>query len=88
MSGIFCRLNVSSSDPAAEDREGSPEDFENFATFLKELKAAAGKLGVTVTLPSSYWYLKGFDIVNMEPHVDWFNIMSYDIHGIWDGNNP
>ena len=34
--------------------------------------------------PASYWYLKGFDIVKLEPHVDWFNIMTYDIHGIWD----
>jgi chitinase len=24
----------------------------------------------------------------MEPHVDWFNFMSYDIHGTWDGNSP
>ncbi|RGP81325.1 glycoside hydrolase family 18 [Fusarium longipes] len=34
--------------------------------------------------PASYWYLKGFDIVNMEKYLDWFNIMTYDIHGIWD----
>lgn len=54
---------------------------------MKE-KSAAGRLGVTLTLPSSYWYLKGFDIVNLEPNVDWFNFMSYDIHGTWDGNNP
>lgn len=20
----------------------------------------------------------------MEPHIDWFNIMTYDIHGVWD----
>ena len=29
--------------------------------------------------PASYWYLKGFDIVKLEPHVDWYNIMTYDI---------
>lgn len=29
--------------------------------------------------PASYWYLKGFDIVNMEKHLDWFNMMTYDI---------
>jgi len=29
--------------------------------------------------PASYWYLKGFDIVNMEKYLDWFNIMTYDI---------
>ena len=21
----------------------------------------------------------------MAEHVDWFNFMSYDIHGVWDG---
>ena len=29
--------------------------------------------------PASYWYLQGFDIVNLEPYVDWFNVMTYDI---------
>lgn len=24
----------------------------------------------------------------MEAQVDWINLMSYDIHGVWDGNNP
>lgn len=23
----------------------------------------------------------------MAPHVNWFNVMSYDIHGTWDGNS-
>lgn len=72
----------------AEDRGSVEADFDNFVIFTSELKAAFGRLGVTVTLPSSYWYLKGFDIKSLEPHVDWFNIMSYDIHGTWDGNNP
>ena len=29
--------------------------------------------------PASYWYLRGFDLNNIEPHVDWFNVMTYDI---------
>lgn len=32
--------------------------------------------------------MQGFDIVGMEPFVDWFNFMSYDIHGTWDGDSP
>jgi chitinase len=35
--------------------------------------------GVSITLPASYWYLRGFDIVNLEKYVDFFNIMTYDI---------
>jgi len=34
--------------------------------------------------PASYWYLRGFNLNNLEPHLDWFNIMTYDIHGTWD----
>lgn len=28
--------------------------------------------------------MRHFDIVNIEPWIDWFNIMTYDIHGVWD----
>ncbi len=63
--------------PVAEDRNGNEADFANFVTFLQELKAMAGsRYGVTVTLPASYWYLRGFDLTQMNPYVDWFNLMS------------
>lgn len=75
--------------PAAADRGGVAEDTANFVEFMKELRAACGsQYGISMTLPSSYWYLQGFDIVNLQKYVDWFNFMSYDIHGTWDGNNP
>ncbi|KAF5635714.1 glycoside hydrolase family 18 [Fusarium sp. NRRL 25303] len=76
--------------PVAEDRGGVKEDFENYVNLLarlrKRLNASGRKYGLTLTLPASYWYLKGFDIVNMEKYLDWFNIMTYDIHGVWDEN--
>ncbi|RAK75242.1 putative class V chitinase, partial [Aspergillus fijiensis CBS 313.89] len=75
--------------PAASDRGGLAADTENYVALVKELKAACGnRYTVTVTLPSSYWYLQGFDVSGMEPYVDWFHFMSYDIHGTWDGNSP
>ncbi|KAI8940612.1 hypothetical protein NX059_001884 [Plenodomus lindquistii] len=75
--------------PAAGDRDGTAADKDSFVTFMQELKDACGaNFGVTLTLPSSYWYLKGFDVAQLEKHVDWFNFMSYDIHGTWDGNSP
>ncbi|DAA74181.1 TPA_exp: putative Class V chitinase [Trichophyton benhamiae CBS 112371] len=74
--------------PVADDRAGQPEDFKNFVTFLRRLRRRLNqtgrKFGLSITLPASYWYLRGFDIVNLEPHVDWFNVMTYDIHGTWD----
>lgn len=41
----------------------------------------------TITIPTSYWYLRGFDIVGLEKYVNWFNLMSYDLHGMWDQHN-
>jgi GH18 family chitinase len=74
--------------PAADDRGGVAADYSNFPTFLAELRASFGsRLGISVTLPSSYWYLQHFDVLDIEPSVDWFNFMSYDIHGVWDSSN-
>ncbi|KAK3901305.1 glycoside hydrolase [Staphylotrichum tortipilum] len=39
---------------------------------------------LTHARPASYWYLRGFNFNNLEPQLDWFNIMTYDIHGTWD----
>lgn len=40
--------------------------------LLEQLKNACGSTyTVTITIPSSYWYMRGFDIVNLEKHVDW-----------------
>ncbi|KAH1913703.1 hypothetical protein KXW47_005080 [Aspergillus fumigatus] len=77
--------------PVATDRSGRPEDFKNFPKFLanlkKSLKASGGRDGLSVTLPASYWYLQHFDIVELVKHVDFFNMMTYDLHGTWDKGN-
>lgn len=69
--------------PAADDRGGSADDLKNFVTFMQNMRTrlnASGKrYGTSLTLPSSYWYMQHFDIVGLEPHVDWFNVMTYDI---------
>lgn len=60
--------------PVAEDRNGRKEDYTNFGSWMKQLKAAIGTKGLSVTLPSSYWYLQHFDIASLEEHIDWFNV--------------
>jgi chitinase len=76
--------------PVASDRGGAPADFANIVTLMAELQAAlkAQGFGLSMTLPSSYWYLQNFDVANLQRHTDWFNVMTYDIHGTWDGTNP
>ncbi|PYH81904.1 chitinase [Aspergillus uvarum CBS 121591] len=78
--------------PAADDRNGRPEDYKNYPIFLNNLRKALDGtglvFGLSITIPSSYWYMQHFDIVSMDPIIDWFNIMTYDLHGTWDGNDP
>lgn len=78
--------------PGAEDRGGSDADAANYVALLRELQAAIASSGtsyiVTFTAPTSYWYLRHFDLKNMEKYVDWINLMSYDLHGVWDSDNP
>lgn len=31
--------------------------------------------------------MQHYDLAGMATYVDWFNVMSYDIHGTWDGNS-
>ncbi|KAJ8128780.1 hypothetical protein O1611_g4852 [Lasiodiplodia mahajangana] len=78
--------------PGAKDRGGSDENGVNYTALLKELRNAIGSSGrdylITFTAPTSYWYLRHFDLKNMMDYVDWVNLMSYDLHGIWDSSNP
>lgn len=43
------------------------------------------KYGISVAIPLSYWWLRKFDLKAMEPYVESFGLMSYDLHGPWDG---
>lgn len=75
--------------PGAEDRGGRDGDFENMPVFIGNMRKAlqssgTGRAGVTMALPVAYWYLRHFDIKKVAPHVDFFNMMSYDLHGSWD----
>jgi chitinase len=74
--------------PVAKDRDGNPADKANYVNLVRELKSALrGRKEISVAIPASYWYLQNFDIADMAPNVDWFNLMSYDIHGTWDGDS-
>ena len=78
--------------PGAKDRGGKNSDGKNYTKLLKELRAEMRARGevylVTYTAPTSYWYLRHFDLKGMNNYVDWINLMSYDLHGVWDSDNP
>ena len=78
--------------PGAPDRGGHIDDTQNFVSLLQTLRstfdASPRALGITFTAPSSYWYLRWFDLPNLIKYADWINLMTYDLHGVWDRNNP
>lgn len=81
----FDGLDIDWEYPSASERGGKPADKGNLALFTQEIRAAFGtKYGLSITLPASYFYMKNFDLAGMQEHVDFFNIMTYDMHGIWD----
>ncbi|KAJ7864427.1 hypothetical protein B0H14DRAFT_3443479 [Mycena olivaceomarginata] len=85
----FDGLDVDWEYPGADDRGGIAADTKNYVTFMAALKKAfAGpKYGLTFTAPSSYWYLQHFDMPGLLKSADWVNVMTYDLHGTWDGDD-
>ena len=73
--------------PGATDRGAKKDDTENFIKFSETLnkmfkKSPRGGYGLSFTVPSSYWYLRWFDVPKMlDAGADWVNLMSYDLHG-------
>ncbi|POS71111.1 oviduct-specific glycoprotein [Diaporthe helianthi] len=62
-------------------------DTSNFAQLLREMRASYGdRYGISLTLAPDYWYLRWFDAKAMEPYVDFFGFMTYDLHGSWDSD--
>ncbi|KAL6229061.1 hypothetical protein BDW75DRAFT_246074 [Aspergillus navahoensis] len=88
----FDGLDIDWEYPGAGDRGGKPEDTANFVLLMKTLRetfdASGNKFGLTFTAPSSYWYLQWFDLPGLLKYADWINLMSYDLHGVWDADNP
>ncbi|KAG8165716.1 hypothetical protein KVR01_004268 [Diaporthe batatas] len=78
--------------PGAPDRGGKKDDTKNYVELCKTLRETFDKsgrtLGITFTAPSSFWYLRWFDLPGMMKYVDWLNFMTYDLHGVWDSTNP
>jgi chitinase len=75
-------LTLSREYPGAPDRGGKPDDTENYVKLLETLKSSFDKsgrsLGLTFTAPSSFWYLRWFDLPGMMKYADWVNLVSLD----------
>ncbi|OQD79993.1 hypothetical protein PENANT_c040G10948 [Penicillium antarcticum] len=71
--------------PVAEDRGGAEEDYGHYVTFVARLRERFDQENhgweISVTVPASYWYLRGFNLEEIQKHISYFNLMSYDFHG-------
>ena len=69
--------------PGAPDRGGHEEDSQNYVNLLESIsvifQASASNFGLSFTAPTSYWYLRWFKIDQMYKHVNWINLMTYDL---------
>jgi GH18 family chitinase len=75
--------------PGASNRGGRDSDKEGHVALFKELRAAFGNdYGLTCALPHDYAFLKNIDVKGLSEHVDWFNVLTYDLHGTWDEKSP
>ncbi|KAK3933773.1 putative glycosyl hydrolases family 18 protein [Diplogelasinospora grovesii] len=85
--------------PGAPDRGGHDGDAEGYSQLLSELQVAMilaeVKYVVSFTVPTSYYYLSNYGtpvdsvfgniLKQMTTNADMVNVMSYDLHGTWDG---
>ncbi|KAI7362264.1 glycoside hydrolase family 18 protein [Hortaea werneckii] len=85
---IFDGVDINWQYPVAEDRGGNQADLEIYVVFMEELRAELGtKHGVTATLPFRLGTCSTLNVKNLEKHLDWFNMQTYDLHGkltYWD----
>ncbi|PYH32949.1 glycoside hydrolase, partial [Aspergillus neoniger CBS 115656] len=67
---------------------GNSDDGTNYVAFLKEVRSAIGtSKTLSIAMPASYWYLKGFPVSKINSVVDFVVFMTYDLHGQWDYGN-
>ncbi len=88
----FDGLDIDWEYPGSGERGGYPADRKNYVALLADFHAAmraeakrSGKpeLLLTIAAPSSLWFLGGFMLDQIHPHVDWINLMAYDYYGPW-----
>ena len=75
--------------PALKERGGKRADYDNYVLMVKEIRAAMNSAPesyqLTLAIPGNITKLEmGFDLAGLAQHVDWFNVMAYDLWGSWD----
>jgi chitinase len=67
------------------------EDKENFTALMKEFRRQLDELGqqkkrsylLTAATPAGIWLTQNYELKELAPLLDWFNVMTYDFSGAW-----
>jgi chitinase len=67
------------------------EDTQNFTLLMKEFRRQLDALGqqkkrsylLTAATPAGAWLLQQYELKELAPLLDWFNVMTYDFSGAW-----
>ncbi len=70
----------------------SPNDGANYALLMERVRAKVDALGaslgrtyeLSVASPAGLDKIANFNLAGLAPHIDFFNVMSYDFHGTWE----
>jgi chitinase len=68
-----------------------PEDKQNFTLLMKEFRRQLDELGeqkqrsylLTAAVPAGQWLVQNYELKELSPLLDWFNLMTYDFSGAW-----
>jgi len=84
----FSGLNIDWEYPGCPQSNcNQPADKKNFVSLVEELGTALHKEGLLLSVatsanPGIMEY--GLDLAGLDPHLDWFTLMTLDYHGQWD----
>ncbi len=75
--------------PGFAEHNGRPEDKHNFTLLLQTvsaaLKAQNPPLLLTIAAPAGPNHYNNMEVDLIHPYLDWINLMCYDFHGPWGG---
>ncbi len=75
-----------------DGNSSSPNDGANYALLLglvrQKLDTLGDRLGrtyeISVASPAGLEKIATFNVAGLAPHIDFFNVMTYDFHGTWE----
>lgn len=91
--GVFDGIDIDWEFPGSADghtgNHYSAQDMANFTALLAEFRSQLGsdKL-LTAALPAGPKKISNIDIGQIASYLDLGNIMTYDMHGAWEGTGP